>query len=347
MSTQRQIDRLISQRASEWIETLKTAGPGEHEAFVDWLRESRRHVAEFLTLVALERELEGIDLRADLDRDALLKRISPRIARLSAAEDRPPDATPARQKMRPRRRWHLAAAASILVASTFAVPFLAKHPHSRQELVAMAGEQRAIELPDGSVVQLNSGAHVKADLNTASRDLELVRGEALFKVARDTQRPFRVRTGNAVVEALGTQFNINPQPEGTTVSVVEGRVQIFAADRGPDSDAAVVDAGGQAVIAGSGIVLSPAAVDVAKAIAWRQKRLVFQKTPLEEVVRQFNRHNAAPKLRLEGIPAGSRHYSATFDVDDPQSFGDYLARESDLLIDRRGDEIVIRPRKDN
>jgi transmembrane sensor len=343
MSTQKQIDRLISQRASEWVETLKSASPAEHEAFVDWLRESRRHVAEFLTMVALERELENVDLRSAVDRPALLARIAPHVTPLHAAVPAQPPSEKARGN-RQRRRWKIAAVAASAALIAFASLLPSNQSGTRQDLVADAARQRAIELADGSVVQLNAGSRVAARLTSAGRDLELLEGEALFKVAHDAQRPFRVRTGSAVVEALGTQFNINALDAETVVSVVEGRVRIVASAGDSPATAWVLGAGEEVLIDPSGAVRRSASADVTQAIAWRQQRLVFQGTPLEEVVQQFNSHNVAPKLRLEDIEPGSRHYSATFDVDDPQSFGDYLAREPDLTVERSDGEIVIRMR---
>lgn len=61
-------------------------------------------------------------------------------------------------------------------------------------------------------------------------------------------------------------------------------------------------------------------------------------------MRQFNSHNVTPKLRLIGIDPGSLHYSATFDADDPQSFGALLEKEPDLAVERPSDEILIRRR---
>jgi len=340
MSTQKQIDRLIAQRASEWVEILKTAGPEEHEAFVDWLRESRRHVAEFLSMVALDRELDGVDIGSAVNRRALLARLSPHVSEMQ----RPSPAQSTVSSARRRGAWRrmaLTTAATVAISVTGISLFLLNKPAS-ENLVARASEQRAVELADGSVVQLNAGSRVTTHLSEAARDLELVQGEALFKVARDAHRPFRVRVGTATVEALGTQFNINALPSGTVVSVLEGKVRVTD-ESSPENP--------QTLIAGEGVLIDAAGalrrngtVDVDTVVAWRQKRLVFQKTPLEEVIRQFNSHNVSPKLRLDRIEPGSRHYSATFDVDDPESFAVYLSREPDLAIDHRDGEILIQPR---
>src|SRR5688572_1690009 len=76
MKLQNQIEQLISRQASEWIEVLRTGDTRQRAQFVLWLKESRRHVSEFLALVAVDRELAGIDAEKHHDLDALLKSLS-------------------------------------------------------------------------------------------------------------------------------------------------------------------------------------------------------------------------------------------------------------------------------
>jgi transmembrane sensor len=340
---QKQIDRLLAQRASEWVEILKTAGPAEHEAFVDWLRESRRHVEEFLTVVALDRELDGLDMQGRFDKDALLSRVSATVAPLPLPVMEPASRVTKAQRFT-RRRWAAALVAGLAVALVgllFAGDFIVP----AQNFVTAPGVRQSIELQDGSVVQLNADSHVRVRLYRSARELELLRGEALFKVAHDTNRPFRVHAGNAVVQALGTQFNVSTQSSGTVVSVVEGKVRV--SNETSDSPAPPVDAliaGQQAVIAPTGTITRNETVDVKQALTWQPQRLVFRKTPLEEIAQQFNSHNVTPKLRLIGIERDSHHYSATFDADDPQSFGALLEKEPDLAVEWRPGEILIRRR---
>ena len=68
------------------------------------------------------------------------------------------------------------------------------------------GEQRTIQLVDGSTVELNARSRVKVRLTEHRRDVALIEGQALFRVAKDKQRPFVVRAGDAPVRAVGTEF---------------------------------------------------------------------------------------------------------------------------------------------
>jgi transmembrane sensor len=119
--------------------------------------------------------------------------------------------------------------------------------------------------------------------------------------------------------------------------------------RGASADGAgeaseLLGAGEEADIRLDGTIQRKADAVVANTVAWRQRRLVFENATLDEMVAEFNRYNRALRLRLEDIPASTYHYSGVFDAADPESFISLLAREPDLAIERRGDEVVVRPR---
>src|SRR5262249_20575532 len=100
--------------------------------------------------------------------------------------------------------------------------------------VTQLGEQRTFRLPDGSVLYLNTQSRATVSYSNIARDVQLEQGEALFAVAAESRRPFRVHTGTAVVQAIGTQFNVYRNLDATTVSVIEGRVKVSPADEARD-----------------------------------------------------------------------------------------------------------------
>ena len=105
-----------------------------------------------------------------------------------------------------------------------------------------------------------------------------------------------------------------------------------------------LEAGEAARVTQVGKIERDVTVNVTTAMAWSQPQLVFEGTPLEEAVRQFNRHHRSKPLRLEGVPPGSHHYTGLFNATDSESFAALLSREPDLLVEKQGEEIVIRPR---
>ena len=103
---------------------------------------------------------------------------------------------------------------------------LSDRPSSRTYSTVM-GEFRRISLGDGSTLSLNTNSEAKVTFSAKNRKVELVRGEGLFKVARDTSRPFDVHAGSTVVRAVGTEFSVRLRDESSVdVLVAEGKVSI-------------------------------------------------------------------------------------------------------------------------
>jgi len=177
-----------------------------------------------------------------------------------------------------------------------------------------------------------------------------MRGEALFKVAHDPSRPFTVQTKTAIVQAVGTQFNVYERPAGTQVSVLEGRVKITPLGNSGGGIANAVHstetlvAGQEAQVAPDGTIRRNAKADVMGTVAWRERRLIFDNAPLEDMVYEFNRYNQTTRLTLDGVPPGGHHYDGIFDATDPDSLAKLLSKEADLSVERRNGEIIIRKR---
>jgi transmembrane sensor len=345
MNVQRQIDRLIALQAAEWYEALKDASAAQHADFTRWISESPRHMEAFLAISSEAPVVRKVLASGAFDLAGLLKEVSgsDKISPLYATEG-PVSVGVRRGVLRGKRTMWLAAA--VLATAGIAVPLLL-HLSGWQRFETPVGEQRTIQLAEGSVVNLNAQSRVEVKFSDSQREVRLPQGEATFKVAHDTSRPFRVRTPRAIVEAVGTQFNVYVHPdETTTVSVLEGKVRVTDLSFGLPHrvNEVAVKAGEEAQVASSGSIDLHTNSNVSEAVAWQQRKLIFKRTSLEEIAVEFNRYNKSVQIRLEGIEAGAFRFSGAFDADDPQSLATLLVREPDLVVDRRGEEIVIRRR---
>lgn len=346
MQTQRQIDKLLAQRAAEWMEAVKVGGARERREFAIWLRQSKLHVEHYLEIAAIDRELAALDRSQCPDVDGLIAQASPHVETLPSA--RMPIAS-GKGHSHVARRFKLgaslAACAAVLLA--IAIRFDASSLFFTDRVNTVAGEQRTLTLEDGSVVALNTRTQLHIAFSARERGLFLESGEAIFTVAKDSRRPFVVRTATTVVRAIGTQFNVYQRPESTVVSVIEGRVQVMPLQKEDHrasfdkSSTKALSAGEEALVVTGGRIETRAARDVHRAIAWRQRRLDFDSDALEDIVREFNRYSPTERLRVENIAAGTRRYGGVFDADDPESFVALLEREKDLRVERRDGEIVI------
>lgn len=340
MKVQKQIDELLTLRASEWIEILPTASERQLRELAVWLGESRRHVEEFLEVAEVELSLSQLDAKRRHDVEALLQKVAAPVSSLPARGASDPSSIHARTQSS-IRRWKRAAVVALAASLLATVGLFYFDVNSSERYATSMGEQRIVELTDASTVTLNASSSIEVDLESSAREIVLKHGEALFNVAHDPARPFRVRTRAGTVQALGTQFNVYDRADGDTrVSVLDGRVRAMS-DRGAEL---LLGAGEQADIRHDGTIRRLDKASAVNAVAWRQHRLVFDGAPLEEIVAEFNRYNPSLRLKLHGLEGDARRYDGAFAATDPGSLANLLAREPDLVVERTRNEIVIRRR---
>ena len=350
------LEKLVARRASRWIEELQEGTPQERSAFVAWLKESPANVRNFLLLSMIDQSLEDVDPERSHDVDALLATLDPAVIELPRLQTRPVITKP----RRPRWIVALTAAAACVIGGSAIAWYMRDHREPAWRVFETAtGEQRAFELEDGSLLHLNTHSRAAIHFSANGRDVRLLEGEALFRVQHDAGRPFRVYTQEAVIQAIGTQFNVYERPQGTSVAVIEGRVDIeptAAAPRviacaRPSSSSAnlpasrgrIVRSSEEAEISHQGEVSVHADPDVADAVAWQKRRLVFRQQTLEFIAAQFNRYSRK-QIRIEGAGIANRVYTGVFDADDVDSFAQALASDPRLGVEESAQSIVITSR---
>jgi len=165
------------------------------------------------------------------------------------------------------------------------VPGIVEVPVVYEEHFAPPGVKSNLTLQDGSKVILNSGSSLKYIKNFEShqRVLELV-GEAFFEVAKDENRPFRVKTGPVTTTALGTSFNIKAyENESIDIALLTGLV---AVDHESTSSKPInLEKGEGLRINLDDDGMKKVAFNGDKVLAWTKKTIVFAHTPMPEIRR--------------------------------------------------------------
>ena len=291
----------IESAAAEWlVRHDRGLTPAQQDEFLSWLTASAAHRASF----ERHRRLWG-------DFNAL-------------AQWRPEHGTVPNPDLLARHRrpspWRWAAPA-LLAAAAVALLLVwssaNRAPH-HATLAFEATTYRQETLSDGSVLDLNRGAHVVVQFTAAERRVLLVQGEAQFAVAKNPARPFVVRAGGVEVRAVGTAFNVKLAGPNLEVLVTEGTVHVSqqtvvvtptsmaagaAAGSAPSAAPVVLaalTAGQRTVIPVATVIAPPVVVpasvpEIARLLDWQPRLLDFESTPLAEVVENFNRRNS---LRL-------------------------------------------------
>lgn len=199
------------------------------------------------------------------------------------------------KKERPQRRsslinnWMMAAAVLLAISiSVFTSINLREKPVSVNTYVTTAVEQRIITLKDGSVVRLNRNSKIDIEVNNALpvREVKL-EGEAFFDVAEDPDRPFIIHTDEAVVQVLGTSFNVKNGDE-VMVAVQEGTVSLRHRNYGEKS-AATLTAGHIGLLSEKGQDIKIEETNIENYKSWMNGYLKFDSMPFDQVIRQLER----------------------------------------------------------
>jgi transmembrane sensor len=326
-----------TREATHWwnrlgIEEAGRISKADRELFTQWLRESPLHVAELLRIAHVHDSLERFKLWSEIEvdaaggeepnvipfRDATDERSLASAS--SAGEAIDSDGEPAKK---PRARlWAIAASTCLLavLAGWFALG-------TRGQLMETdLAERRQVMLNDGSVVQLEPETILRVKFVDHERRVSLERGRALFRVAKDAQRPFLVSTAHTSVRAVGTAFGVENGRRGVIVTVAEGKVAVArsrddGATPGQEPSTAtdvLLTAGEQITVRSSGAIETVRAVDTARALAWAEGQLVFENDTLAHVVTEFNRYNRT-QLRIGDEQLAARRVSGVFEATDSET----------------------------
>jgi transmembrane sensor len=147
---------------------------------------------------------------------------------------------------------------------------------------------REVILPDGSKVTLNKGSHItyRDDFSVKSRDV-ILNGAAFFNVVSGTDMPFRVYSGESMVEVTGTRFSVYEEEGKIQVSVLSGKVFLCAAENQQNRIAITANQ--------SGYLMSNNELKIEKRIpvntlSWKTGDLIFDQTPIDTALMDIARH---------------------------------------------------------
>jgi transmembrane sensor len=322
--------REIHAQAAVWITDLH--GPDrnpELEAAVRrWIAEDPRHAAAF-----------------ELATDAWQRSGNPPLSLIAAAGATSASSWPSRRTVA-RAGYTLAGAATL--AAVLAATFYALGDPT---LSTGAGEQKTIDLADGTQVTLNANTRLIVNFTGAARTLTFDKGEALFTVARDTRRPFVVIIGQRKVLALGTSFDVrrnDRRSDDFTVTLIDGRVAIESVAAPLTTPISIAAPNGTLLKPGQRLRVtehSPSVLDsppIEKVTAWQRGQLIFDDTSLRDAADEFNRYGKR-KVIIHPAVSNAIRVGGVFRLSDPHSFAAAMANAHQLRVIETSDEIILNP----
>jgi transmembrane sensor len=341
---QDQVRAAVARQAADWVVAIQDTAP-EHQVraeFVAWLKASPIHVEEYFCAALVARDLRAVAGDAEESLDPLLE-----MARADASGSVVPVPVFRRREPHSRRvaiprKW---AFASVAVAATVVIAATALWRNAIDGVTTLAkayqtsgSEQMLQNLPDGSSVHLNGATALVVRYDRDERLVQIENGQAMFRVAHDDRRRFRVVAGQAEVLAIGTRFDVRRAGEITEVTVVEGRVDVRLKPNPPSVAFAGphvqrVNAEYRLRIDGGIMPAQSERVDVRAVVAWPQHRITFANSPLGEVADELNRYGFVqvgiddPVLRT--LPIGG-----VFNAYDTDSFAAFLETLDGVRVER-------------
>ena len=291
---------LVEAEALAWIAQLNGDDVSEKDlaAFREWVNRSPAHQKEIKELSELWTGLNVLTVMDEPIRQA--DKLSKQL-----------------RKNKARQNWRRQILLPVLsVASILAVVIIAPTVLNRNDIPASyeaqvnvplifktaKGEHQTHSLEDGSVITLNTDSYVEVDFTKSQRDIRLLKGEALFSVAHDEQRPFLVFANDGIVRAVGTEFSVHITDFAMEVIVSEGSVELStlkptkpATENFPNitkvASLGVIKAGHSAQVKNSQASIANVSNEVIDAeLSWRVGRLDFTGEGLEEAIAEYTRY---------------------------------------------------------
>lgn len=184
------------------------------------------------------------------------------------------------------------------------------------EIKAPLGGKSELKLSDGTEIMLNAGSSIKysRDYNLANRDL-ILDGEAYFKVAANKELPLVVSTGDIIIKATGTEFNIKAYSDEDLIeaTLIEGEVEILQKGNSEKDQALILKPNQKAIYSTKSdqvnlerikeieplavkpskdvtdkLLVSPQA-DIDQVTAWTKNRLIIKSENLESLCTKLQR----------------------------------------------------------
>jgi len=332
---------VIAQEAAQWMVDLESMDNNEalNKEFIHWLQSSPIHIQEFLYLsytfdaIKNNQKMETIENIIDFYKN------KNNIIPLSINKIKDGKNSGKKASVKYRYMNKLTGFAAMLMLGLFVIYQLSDIGENFSEsYLTTTGEQISIKLADGTVIELNTETEIKVEFSRSLRQVVLLNGEAIFNVAKNPNRPFRVISGIVVVEVVGTKFNIYKNKAGTTVTVVEGLVNVKTNDENQITSSGTVTGtdkplkrGEQITVNSSGLIDHVAVANITNVTAWTERKLIFKNDLLESVVNEINRYSKK-KILIKGEQLKLKKINGTFNANNPKVLLEFLSKAGGIEV---------------
>lgn len=251
-----------------------------------------------------------------------------------------------------RRVAGYAAAAAVAVFAAVGTGVIVKNntldaiAQKTESVYVPAGKTMELTLEDGSRLWLNSGTEIEypAVFARKSRNVKLIKGEALFDVVHDEDRPFTVSTFASDVRVLGTRFDVQAEEERGffQTSLLKGMVRVSSKFNVDDN---VILHPDQSVTMNNGRLQVSSMTDASSVICWKDGLVNLTGLPFDQLMKKFeNVYNVQIHIERQDMPE-IRYSRGKVRVSDGIDHAlEMLSKASDFkwIHDKNSNIVVIR-----
>lgn len=313
----------IDNQALEWlrIQSERELDADERADFDAWLEEDTRH--------------KGAYIRALVIDNAITQAVSDQ--KIHPGEDRYGLRSDGHGNAKASRRAWLGYGALAAGVAILGVGMSLQSRDGGTTLATSRGEFRRVALADTSIANMNSDSRLEVRFTTARRQIDLVKGEAWFEVAKDKSKPFVVAAGGVEVRAVGTAFGVRRFPNGAEVLVTEGTVEVWTGQA-----RARLVAGERSFLPynAAQITVARQPQEIQRKLAWREGNLAFTRQTLGEAAADFNRYSARQIIIADPALERERIFGQ-YRIDAPEQFAKDIGAYLNVPVEVSAERIVI------
>jgi ferric-dicitrate binding protein FerR (iron transport regulator) len=276
-----------------FVRWVKNPSPESNHFWESWIK---NHPDKIVTLQKAREIVHSVNYRnfhapSDQDYTAVLEKV---------LKQQPSWTQNAQKDRKPRfGNWFKYAAAFCLICLFSAV--ILYHQNLSSEVDANPtvvilketpfGQKLTFELSDGTLVKLNAGSRLSYSENFVGDERKVyLEGEAFFTVKRDESKPFIVETTQLTTTVLGTSFNVEAYGnEGSTVSVLSGKVQVKKSNSPIDTDTFFLTSNQLVTISSGSNSISKFDSVPPDVFSWKENIISFTKVDFNQIIDRLER----------------------------------------------------------
>jgi len=339
MSSAAPRDPRAEREAIEWLERLDNPSVpnSEVEAFRVWLNASEANRLAFSRLKATWEDIGPAAAQIYAEADSASNDLERSAARIRRAN------------LRTRFALIGSAIAASLALLFVPTPNWTPSADAAASYETAALELRAVDLEDGSRVELSPLARATISYSASERRVELHEGVAYFDIVHDISRPFVVATPFGVVRANAAAFVVRIGERNADLVMLRGET----ANAGPNQPATLwarltrdiqsVQAAPNTEVRLSSDEPRVEALDersLDQRVAWRERRIALEDVPLRDVADEVTRFSGVtfdiPDRRL-----AQERVSLFLEGRDVEGFLGLLETNLGVSVERRSSDYII------